>query len=447
MKQSHMLALALLLVSGNAHAQSEQPPNAAETPTAPELPDGIAADQLCSEDSENLPCWVELDSPSGCYASYWVAPVATVSGSWSGECADGFAFGRGTIAWTIVSSGGQQHEFTSTGTLVGGKPDDFWQVRHSDSANNFFSQGQFIDGEATGHWMLGSADGSLEEGPYVDGERNGRWVYRTRSGDVREEGPYVDGERHGEWTFPLVETAHGVIGMGQYVNGTKNGLWVERGDGLSVDEGQYADGERNGEWTLRYVYSEEIQRTWQGSYISGKRNGYWSLTDRSIGTTTTIRGLFIDDAATGIFIYRSESVDRDDNLWHIENCQGPMANVDYRIQNDTEFFDAGRIGRWTCRNNRVGVYVVVEEGEYVNGLRSGRWTIQLPDGSVGGGHYLDGDGTGRWIDISRDGSVAEGNCVIVPYGSNDLRVGIRVGPMGVSTFRWHHHLSRFRGTR
>ena len=67
MRQLHVVTLVVLLVSGNVHAQSEQPPNATETPTAPELPNGNAAARLCSEDSENLPCWVELDNPPGCH--------------------------------------------------------------------------------------------------------------------------------------------------------------------------------------------------------------------------------------------------------------------------------------------------------------------------------------------------------------------------------------------
>ena len=117
------------------------------TDTAP-----IRLGETCAQSVAGDACWMEVANQPGCYLR---SPRGRDRGTWSGQCADGYAQGTGTIVW----SGGSVIDETGT----------------------------HIDGIRQGRWIVRwDFDGTVEEGTYVDGEKTGRWLtcHLAADGDV-----------------------------------------------------------------------------------------------------------------------------------------------------------------------------------------------------------------------------------------------------------------------
>ena len=142
-------------------------------------PSGVAVrpSQTCARKPAGAACWMEVSERPGCHV--WnskLEPGATVT--WTGQCAGGFAQGRGTTTW--VWDGNRR---TGTGRVVDGKSDGHWVIRGSDG---YFAEGPYVDGEMNGHWSLRTANVTHSEGPMVDNERNGNWVVHWANGTVED---------------------------------------------------------------------------------------------------------------------------------------------------------------------------------------------------------------------------------------------------------------------
>ena len=98
------------------------------------------------------------------------------------------------------------------------------------------TEGPYVNGEKTGHWvekaMTGPLAGDVDEGSYVDGKKHGNWIeqfqmsrWNTDGYAAIWEGPYVDDERNGRWT---VRVNDGLVEEGPLVDGEKHGQWIER---------------------------------------------------------------------------------------------------------------------------------------------------------------------------------------------------------------------------
>ena len=68
-----------------------------------------------------------------------------------------------------------------------------WLLRATTSGTT--SEGPFVDGQQTGHWVSRTAEGDTQEGPHVNGVRHGRWIWRSADGDDVAELLYEEGER------------------------------------------------------------------------------------------------------------------------------------------------------------------------------------------------------------------------------------------------------------
>ena len=127
--------------AGTAQEAGEPGPISADVPrvaaTAPFKPR-----ETCAESVTEGACWMEVANQPACYLR---SPRGRGRGTWSGQCAGGYAQGTGAIVW----SGGSVIDETGT----------------------------HIDGIRHGRWVVRwNFDGTVQEGTYVDGEKNGPWL-------------------------------------------------------------------------------------------------------------------------------------------------------------------------------------------------------------------------------------------------------------------------------
>ena len=115
--------------------------------TAANLPD----EEICSGYYSPEGCWMEIANHPGCFL--WNPyPQDDETVRWSGECADGYANGRGETTWY------QNNEVSETdiGHRQGGRSEGFWVIRDPDGSR---SEGNFVDGVRHGVWTHYDQDG------------------------------------------------------------------------------------------------------------------------------------------------------------------------------------------------------------------------------------------------------------------------------------------------
>ncbi len=112
-------------------------------------------------------CWLEYANRRGCY-TWNPNPQSEETVTWSGECVDGRASGKGKRVWRWRQGG----EWKSSS-----------------------GEGEMRAGNRHGHWILRFGDGKIWEGSYADGKLHGIWV-RHGEGEparqCRENGEKVD---------------------------------------------------------------------------------------------------------------------------------------------------------------------------------------------------------------------------------------------------------------
>ena len=92
--------------------------------------------------------------------------------------------------------------------------------------------------------------------------------------------------------------------------------------------------------------------------------------------------------------------------------------LSYSYRDTGEMARGNRQGLWVDRwtydpidDRRVPEGICVDEGQYVDGKKSGKWVSRCFDGSGSEGSYMDGEEHGRWVDRREDGSSSEGSYV------------------------------------
>ena len=254
--------------------------NAAEAQT-------FNAAQTCQGKPKGSECWKELANQPGCHVwDHHLVPDQTVT--WTAECAESLAQGRGTLKW--VSDGGKKTT-ESSGRLESGKHHGRWRIRYW---NGHVNEGPYEQGRRHGKWVIqwaddgGNLSGNQMEGPYVEGKIQGLWTVRWTDGSI-EKRLYVDGKMHGQvagrnvagdtWEVSFVEgkkqgqstqrTAEGKVSEGSYVEDRKHGAWTER-----AWTGIYVEGKKHGRWVRRNNDGQIVE---QGSYVEGKKDGTWTI--------------------------------------------------------------------------------------------------------------------------------------------------------------------------
>ena len=233
-----------------ATPQAELPPSQTQTAAPPlsqasGLPSGISTGDACAGKPAGSACWLELDTPPGCYL--WIPALGeNMTATWSGECANGLADGAGEFFQVWGSE--KDNTRTGTGQFRQGKQHGLWNLYNfvdtidvkTDGNGDYVAfirksnteyKGHFADGKMHGRWVINKDDGTVSEGNLVEGKQHGHWVIREADGLVSE-GPYVDGKRHGYWVYHLTI---GGTQEGPYVEGERHGVWVNTGSDGSID--------------------------------------------------------------------------------------------------------------------------------------------------------------------------------------------------------------------
>ena len=226
-------------------------------------------------------CWQPLENRRNCHV--WNSdsdPQPGDSATFEGQsgCRDGKLSGNGAVHWRTFKDDGALTSFTHTGPYIDGKLDG--RVIQT-GPGGWRSEGNMVDGEPNGHWVLRNYDddGKLtheQQGSFVGGKRHGDWILNQTqylhwgaTYQYKSSGAYDHGKRHGEWVLVryYMDTDDGTHSShkrqeGSYVTGQKHGHWVEvehPGDVILRDGGAHADGDA-------WIQSE-------GSYLEGKKDG------------------------------------------------------------------------------------------------------------------------------------------------------------------------------
>ena len=76
----------------------------------------------------------------------------------------------------------------------------FSQERFTGKLNEGAEQGEVINGEMEGEWVMFNEDGQLfAKGQYEKNKATGTWEFYNDEGEVRETGEYSEGFRVGLW--------------------------------------------------------------------------------------------------------------------------------------------------------------------------------------------------------------------------------------------------------
>ncbi len=150
--------------------------------------------------------WI-ADRKTGCRVND-PEPVPDEAISWSGNCANGLAQGRGVLQW-----------------YRGGKP----------TGGRY--EGEYRDGFMNGHGVATFESGNRYDGEWKNGQRDGRGVFTWANGN-RFEGQWVDGKRTG-WG---VHSFDGKRYEGEYSNDLPNGTGSYTAADGRVYAGTWANG-------------------------------------------------------------------------------------------------------------------------------------------------------------------------------------------------------------
>lgn len=352
-----------------------------------------------------------------------------------------------------------------------------------------------VDDGVTGHakWYMG--DKLIAEGDYDKGKLTGNWVFHRHE---HMEGTYVDGKKNGKWVFWCddyrreVEYAYGVMNgpfdirykdgihsTGEYLRGKKSGRWADEfPDGTRIDKG-YKKNKEEGDWIISYPngYKTKLiyRRGWpkkeaqvispdgkeaffktgeitptfmkrpigddgvrgcrtqrimyQDGYYEGEVNengvphGYGT---RFFKMGTIFDGHYVDGEEDGFGIvyftnglrieaYRSVGKKHGEAKWYFGDWVYEEGEYLHGIKNgrwinrmngylEGDFFKSEKNGRFIIENEDL-----CSETDYYDGYMSGPSKIVYNSGLRSVGRYLGGLQTGRWVNYFIDGSYEEGD--------------------------------------
>ncbi|CAD8085143.1 unnamed protein product [Paramecium primaurelia] len=210
--------------------------------------------------------------------------------------------------------------------------------------------GQYINGEKEGLWDIKEKDKRKGGGFYKKNQKDGRWIDLEQ---ILEQFKFLikllNNMERGVQKWAQMQQME--YGGGIYdENGFKNGFWVE----------------------LNKSFSEDFQVFYTGQYVNGQKQGNWDIKQKHF---------------------------REDTLQII-------GGGNYNINGKQHGFWLDQDENY-CEQLKISY-----SGEYSNGMKIGKWNINLEEQTIGGGYYNEqGMKQGIWIDLDEnysDGSYQNG---------------------------------------
>jgi len=124
-------------------------------------------------------------------------PMPGETASWSGDCVDGRATGRGVLLWRFPGKDGTIKTQRFEGDMRGGKRHGRGRIDYASSARY---EGPWVDDKPQGRGVYVLGNGARYKGEFRDGLMSGRGIKTWRSGN-RYEGEFRNGFRHGRGVF------------------------------------------------------------------------------------------------------------------------------------------------------------------------------------------------------------------------------------------------------
>ncbi|WP_417911949.1 MORN repeat-containing protein, partial [Candidatus Electronema sp. TJ] len=207
-----------------------------------------------AEDSGNTSAqggWI-ADAKTGC--KVWnPVPASDESITWSGECKDGNAEGKGTLEWYSHS----ELQSTITGVLHDGRCAQECAVKMK-SGDSY--TGEMKDNLPHGKGEITRADGSKYEGEFKDGERSGKGTLKFASGEVYS-GEWKNGKMHGKGELSSTDGKHKYTG--EFKDDVPHGPGVMIYEDGSKYEGEWSEGRRHGKGKYTAKDGSSQEETWE----------------------------------------------------------------------------------------------------------------------------------------------------------------------------------------
>jgi TonB family protein len=183
--------------------------------------------------------------------------------TWTGDCKDGFATGKGVLQWYLRDAPDSRYE----GEMEKGQPNGHGIYTYASKARY---EGEFRNGKRNGKGVMTSPDGVEYEGQFKDGMRDGVGKIVFPNGD-RYEGSWKNGYQEGTGTLAY---ASGVRYEGSWKNGKFDGKGVLVQPDGSKREVQYKEGKRlnqDGGLSLASYAASRFLRSYQATKAYAER--------------------------------------------------------------------------------------------------------------------------------------------------------------------------------
>ncbi|CAD8106489.1 unnamed protein product [Paramecium sonneborni] len=386
--------------------------------------------------------------------------------------------------WQIIKNGNNEEFELIGGGLYNeqGQKNGKWEDLGQDfnQCDKVFYEGEYLNGIKIGRWNIKyreiKGDEQIAGGYYNDkGQKEGQWqdlfTNFQKDSKVFFKGGYnQNGERVGRWEIIFKDQK---IGGGIFDRqGFKVGHWVELSDRFQdksqiIYHGEYIQGKRFGRWDISFkkewqekpewigggIFTEQGQKDgrwteicdqfdnenqfiFEGYYKNGKKQGLWDLYDNNewiyIGggvydNENLKNGKWIDynfnfgylsNQASFEGVYQNgKKIDR----WDIKYKE-MWSDTNQKIGGGLYNKDSQKCGLWIdLIDNFKDDNQIIQQGEYLNGIKIGKWDInQIIDyigntfNRIGGGQYDQyGHKQGQWVQLWRKFSR---NCPVIFSG-------------------------------
>lgn len=207
-----------------------------------------------AEDSGNIIAqggWI-ADAKTGC--KVWnPAPAPDESITWSGECKDGKADGKGALEWYNHS----ELQSTITGVLHDGRCAQDCSAKSKEGDSYV---GEMKDNLPHGKGEITRADGSKYDGEFQDGERSGKGTLKFASGEVYS-GEWKNGRMDGKGELTSADGKQKYTG--EFKDDVPHGLGVMMYEDGSKYEGEWSEGKLHGKGKHTAKDGSSQEETWE----------------------------------------------------------------------------------------------------------------------------------------------------------------------------------------